>query len=91
MTYHHRPQKIVLAYSGGLDTSVILRWLKDTTRAEVVACFVDLGQGDNVRQVKEKALRTGASPKFRVCPPNRRWSIRPSGVRLKGSPRFSRS
>jgi len=53
-------KKIVLAYSGGLDTSVILRWLVETYRCEVVAFVADIGQGEEVQQVKEKALRTGA-------------------------------
>jgi argininosuccinate synthase len=55
------PKKVVLAYSGGLDTSVILRWLKDTYDCEVVAFCADLGQGEDLQAVKEKALRTGAS------------------------------
>jgi len=53
--------KIVLAYSGGLDTSVILKWLKETYQAEVIAVYVDLGQKENKAQVKKKALKTGAS------------------------------
>src|SRR5688572_15614213 len=54
-------KKVVLAYSGGLDTSVILRWLKDTYGCEVVAFCADLGQGEDLEAVKRKALRTGAS------------------------------
>lgn len=53
-------EKIVLAYSGGLDTSVILAWLKDTYGCPVVAFAADLGQGDELLEVKEKALKTGA-------------------------------
>ena len=53
-------KKIVLAYSGGLDTSVILRWLRDNYRAEVVAFTADLGQGDELEPINEKALATGA-------------------------------
>ncbi len=53
--------KIVLAYSGGLDTSVILRWLIETYRAEVVTFCADLGQGEELNLVREKALKTGAS------------------------------
>src|SRR3990170_123396 len=56
-----KPTKIVLAYSGGLDTSVILRWLIETYGAEVVAFTADLGQGDELIPVREKALKTGAS------------------------------
>lgn len=54
-------RKIVLAYSGGLDTSVILRWLIEEYGAEVVAFVADLGQGENLEVIREKAIRTGAS------------------------------
>lgn len=54
-------KKIVLAYSGGLDTSVILRWLIETYQCEVVAFVADIGQGEEVEQVRQKAIRTGAS------------------------------
>jgi argininosuccinate synthase len=53
-------QKIVLAYSGGLDTSVILAWLKDTYQCPVIAYAGDVGQGDDMNAVREKALATGA-------------------------------
>jgi argininosuccinate synthase len=53
-------EKIVLAYSGGLDTSVILKWLNETYQCPVIAYAADLGQGDNMDQVREKALQTGA-------------------------------
>ena len=52
--------KIVLAYSGGLDTSVILKWLKETYQCPVVAYAADLGQGEELDGIKEKALKTGA-------------------------------
>ena len=52
--------KVVLAYSGGLDTSVILAWLKEEYDAEVVAYTADVGQGAEVAEAKEKALATGA-------------------------------
>ena len=54
-------KKIVLAYSGGLDTSVAIEWLKETYHAEVIAFCADLGQGEDLRKVKQKAIRTGAS------------------------------
>ena len=57
-------RKIVLAYSGGLDTSVILRWLIETYQCEVVAFVADIGQGEEVEQVRQKAIRTGASRCF---------------------------
>jgi len=63
----HQPEvslmakKIVLAYSGGLDTSVAIKWLKETYGAEIIAFCADLGQGEDLNEVKEKALKTGAS------------------------------
>ncbi len=54
-------KKVVLAYSGGLDTSVILRWLKDTYRCEIVAWCADLGQSEELAPLREKALSSGAS------------------------------
>jgi argininosuccinate synthase len=56
--------KIVLAYSGGLDTSIILRWLKESAsngQAEVIAFCADIGQEDELHGLKSKALKTGAS------------------------------
>ncbi len=52
--------KIVLAYSGGLDTSIILKWLKNEYGCKVVAFSADLGQGEELDPVREKALATGA-------------------------------
>lgn len=54
-------KKIVLAYSGGLDTSVAIKWLKEIYGAEVIAFCADLGQGEDLEAVREKALKTGAS------------------------------
>jgi len=54
-------KKIVLAYSGGLDTSIILKWLKNEYGAEIVTFSADLGQGDELDPIREKALKTGAS------------------------------
>jgi argininosuccinate synthase len=54
------PKRVVLAYSGGLDTSVTLRWLIERYRCEVVAFCADLGQGEELLPVRDKALRTGA-------------------------------
>ncbi|MBI5025818.1 MAG: argininosuccinate synthase [Nitrospirae bacterium] len=53
--------KVVLAYSGGLDTSVAIKWLKDTYGCEVIAFCADLGQGEDLESIKGKALKTGAS------------------------------
>ena len=53
-------KKVVLAYSGGLDTSVILRWIKEEYGAEVVTYTADVGQGEEVEEARVKALETGA-------------------------------
>ncbi|MFK4764375.1 argininosuccinate synthase [Desulfobaculum sp. SPO524] len=53
-------KKVVLAYSGGLDTSVILAWIKETYDCEVVTLTADLGQGEELDGIDEKALKTGA-------------------------------
>jgi argininosuccinate synthase len=53
--------KVVLAYSGGLDTSVIITWLKEKYGCQVIAFCADLGQGEDLSEVAEKAKRTGAS------------------------------
>lgn len=53
--------KIVLAYSGGLDTSIILKWLKETYDAEIIAFTADIGQKEELDGLEEKALKTGAS------------------------------
>ena len=54
-------EKIVLAYSGGLDTSIIIPWLKENYDAEVIAVAADVGQGKELDNLKEKAIKTGAS------------------------------
>jgi len=54
-------KKVVLAYSGGLDTSIILKWLIETYGCEVIAFAADLGQGQELQGLNEKALKTGAS------------------------------
>ena len=54
-------KKVVLAYSGGLDTSVILRWIKEEFGCEVIAFCADLGQGEDLQAIKRKAIDTGAS------------------------------
>ncbi|NMA55222.1 MAG: argininosuccinate synthase [Firmicutes bacterium] len=53
--------KVVLAYSGGLDTSIIIPWLKENYGCEVIAMAADVGQGEELELLKEKALQTGAS------------------------------
>ena len=54
-------QKIVLAYSGGLDTSIIIPWLKENYDCDVIAVAGDVGQGGDLEAVRQKALKTGAS------------------------------
>ncbi|MDP6484491.1 MAG: argininosuccinate synthase, partial [Nitrospinota bacterium] len=56
--------KIVLAYSGGLDTSVIIQWLRETYGCPVVAFVADVGQGEDLEAVREKALKTGVAECF---------------------------
>ena len=53
--------KVVLAYSGGLDTSIIIPWLKENYGCEVIAMAADVGQGAELSGLEEKALKTGAS------------------------------
>ncbi len=55
-------KKVVLAYSGGLDTSIILKWLQTTYGCEVVTFTADLGQGDELEPAREKALLLGIKP-----------------------------
>jgi len=55
-----KAEKVVLAYSGGLDTSVILPWLKETYGYEVIAFAAELGQGDELTGIKQKAMASGA-------------------------------
>ncbi len=54
-------KKVVLAYSGGLDTSIIIPWLKENYNAEVIAFAADIGQGSELSGLEEKAIRTGAA------------------------------
>ena len=58
-----QPGKVVLAYSGGLDTSVILKWLQDTYGCEVVTFTADIGQGEEVEPARQKALKLGIAKK----------------------------
>src|SRR5438445_13607050 len=57
-------KRVVLAYSGGLDTSIIIPWLRENYGCEVIAMVGDVGQGDDFEAVRQKALSTGAS---KVC------------------------
>jgi len=57
-------KKVVLAYSGGLDTSIVIKWLIETYGAEVIAFCADLGQGEDLNAIKEKAINTGASKAY---------------------------
>ena len=53
-------RKVILAYSGGLDTSVILHWLKSEHGCDVIAFCADLGQGEDLPAIRKKALQVGA-------------------------------
>lgn len=55
------PKKVVLAYSGGLDTSVLIKWLIEKYNCEVIAFTADIGQGEELEVIKEKAIKIGAS------------------------------
>ena len=55
-----KKEKIVLAYSGGLDTSIIIAWLKENFNCEVIAMVADVGQGEELEPLREKAIKTGA-------------------------------
>ena len=57
-------EKVVLAYSGGLDTSIIIPWLKENYKCDVIAVVGDVGQGDDMKAVADKAKKTGASKVF---------------------------
>ncbi len=56
-----KAKKVVLAYSGGLDTSVCLKWIKEEYGSEVITFTADLGQGKELDQIEERAKKTGAS------------------------------
>ena len=59
-----KPKKVVLAYSGGLDTSIILKWLQTTYRCEVVTFTADLGQGEELEPARKKAELLGIKEIF---------------------------
>ena len=66
MTKEYIPKKVVLAYSGGLDTSVITSWLKETYNCEIIAVTANVGQNDDFEKIKQKALNSGASKYYVV-------------------------
>ncbi len=57
-------EKLILAYSGGLDTTVAIKWLQENYNAEVIAVLIDLGQPDNLKDAYERAINTGASKAY---------------------------
>jgi len=57
-----KPRKVVLAYSGGLDTSIILKWLQDEYQCEVVTFTADIGQGEEIEPARAKAIKMGIRP-----------------------------
>ena len=59
-------KRVVLAYSGGLDTSVAVRWMREEWGVEVIACAVDVGQASETKGLKERALATGASKAYLI-------------------------
>ena len=58
-------EKVILAYSGGLDTTAIIPWLKETFDYEVICCCIDCGQGNELNGLDERAKLSGASKKRR--------------------------
>ena len=62
--YSSKINKIVLAFSGGLDTSVILKWLQDTYQCEIVTFTADIGQGEEVEPARAKAKQLGIKEIF---------------------------
>src|SRR6202011_4725587 len=60
----NKPKKVVLAYSGGLDTSIIIPWLKENYGCEVIAMIGDVGQQEDLEAARKKALATGASTAY---------------------------
>src|SRR6266576_3963099 len=60
----NKPKKVVLAYSGGLDTSIIIPWLKENYGCEVIAVIGDVGQQEDLEAARKKALATGASSAY---------------------------
>ena len=60
MATKQKREKVVLAYSGGLDTSVAVKWLQVEHGLDVIACCVDVGQNDNLETARKKALQIGA-------------------------------
>ncbi len=59
-------RRVIVAYSGGLDTSVMLRWVRERYRCEVIACCVDVGQAEDYPKLKKRALSTGATRAYVV-------------------------
>ena len=66
--------KIVLAYSGGLDTSVIVKWLEETYDAEIVTFAADIGQEEELKGLPAKAKKTGATTHYTLDPQH--WLLR---------------
>ena len=61
MSKEYIPKKVVLAYSGGLDTSVITSWIKERYNCEIIAVTANVGQNDDFEKIETKALNSGAS------------------------------
>ena len=88
-----KANKVVLAYSGGLDTSVIIPWLKENYGAEVIAVCVDLGQPEDYDAVEKKAIKSGASKAYIVDAKEEFvkdyvWPTVKAGARTNGRPRY---
>ena len=77
----YKPKKVVLAYSGGLDTSIILKWLQTEYACEVVTFTADLGQGEELEPAREKAelfakQQAEAAPKKEKAAPTKNGKVK---------------
>ena len=81
------PKKVVLAYSGGLDTSIILKWLQTEFGCEVVTFTADLGQGEGLEPARAKALKMGIKEENIFIEDVR--EVRAEVARLKNAPFFA--
>src|SRR4051794_30919149 len=84
-------KKVVLAYSGGLDTSIILKWLQQTYHCEVVTFTADLGQGEELEPARKKALLLGIKPENIFVEDLREEFVRDSSSRCSAPTRSMRA
>ena len=93
---NQKVKKVVLAYSGGLDTSIIIPWLKENYGCEVIAMAGNIGQDDELYGLEEKAIQTGASKCYvedlrHEFVTEYLWPLVKSGAMYEGNPAFNHS